>query len=242
MGFRMCLWEQSNVYEQVLRLFTELIMLPPNAICIKFYDFQRFMKSSIHFFIKISIIFVMTIILSFCDTASLSSVTNCCTAVATLNVSLLGELETCTDRLVSWIACYGRCCCTVSAGFSIRLRCLWLLVLRVLTQCSCIGLLWRVELREEPSRRRSLTARPPVSFAVLAHGCNLCTTFDKISLLLQRCNCSILTYILYLSFQSTPYAGGHHPPRISRGLLEVVPDMANILAVVTMQKASLSPV
>jgi hypothetical protein len=41
---------------------------------------------------KLSTIFVMNIIFSFSDTASLSSVMICCTAVAIFNVILLVEL------------------------------------------------------------------------------------------------------------------------------------------------------
>jgi hypothetical protein len=60
---------------QDLHLFTELIAWPPNVICSKCYDFEGPMNSSSHFFfIKLSTIFVMTIILSFSDTALLSSV------------------------------------------------------------------------------------------------------------------------------------------------------------------------
>jgi hypothetical protein len=34
-------------------------------------------------------------------------------------------------------------------AFPVYLRCLWLLVLRVLTRCSCVGLLWEGELNEK---------------------------------------------------------------------------------------------
>jgi hypothetical protein len=47
---------------------------------------------------KLSTIFVMTMILYFSDTAILSSVVICCATVATFNMSLLDELEL-TDLL-----------------------------------------------------------------------------------------------------------------------------------------------
>jgi hypothetical protein len=63
------------------------------------------MKSNSHFlFIKLSASFVMTIILSFSDTDSLSSVVSCCTTVAIFNVSLLVEMGACTDRPVGEIS------------------------------------------------------------------------------------------------------------------------------------------
>jgi hypothetical protein len=40
MKFEMCLSKQSLIYVHVLKLFTELIALPPNAIHIKCYDFN----------------------------------------------------------------------------------------------------------------------------------------------------------------------------------------------------------
>jgi hypothetical protein len=39
MKFEMCLWEKGHIYMQVFQLFTDLIALPPDAICIKYYDF-----------------------------------------------------------------------------------------------------------------------------------------------------------------------------------------------------------
>jgi hypothetical protein len=53
----------------------------------------------------------------------------------------------------------------VPHAFPICLRCLWLLVLSVLTQCSCEWLLWWGELREERPPRGSALAL--FSFAVL---------------------------------------------------------------------------
>jgi hypothetical protein len=41
MRFEMRLMEQSHIYVEALQLFTELIALPPNAICIKCYDFEQ---------------------------------------------------------------------------------------------------------------------------------------------------------------------------------------------------------
>jgi hypothetical protein len=77
----------------------------------------------------------VTIILS-SDTASLSSVMICCTAVATFNMSFLDELEACTDR-------------SVAAHFSHLSSCLWLLMLHVLMQGSCERLLRWGQLREK---------------------------------------------------------------------------------------------
>jgi hypothetical protein len=42
----MCVWEQSHIYTLFLQLFTELVALPPNAICIECYNFQGPMNSS----------------------------------------------------------------------------------------------------------------------------------------------------------------------------------------------------
>jgi hypothetical protein len=65
-----------------LLLFTDTIALPPNAICIKCYDIELHTNSGSHF-ASLSAIFVMIIILSFLDSASLSTVMICCTTVAT---------------------------------------------------------------------------------------------------------------------------------------------------------------
>jgi hypothetical protein len=81
----------------------------------------------------------MAIILSLADTASLSSVMICCTTVATFNVSLLLELGgfTCSLNFLLWqMLLYG-----VPHTFPICLLCLRLLMLRVLKQCRCLGLL-----------------------------------------------------------------------------------------------------
>jgi hypothetical protein len=76
----------------VLQLFTELIALP--------FSFERPMNSSSHLVSIISTVFVMSIILLASDTASLSSVTNCYTTIATFNKSLLEEQGACTERPV----------------------------------------------------------------------------------------------------------------------------------------------
>jgi hypothetical protein len=68
---------------QVLQLFTGLITPSPHAICIKCHDFERPMNSRSHF-VSLSIIYVMTIILSFSDAVSQSSVMICCIAVSSL--------------------------------------------------------------------------------------------------------------------------------------------------------------
>jgi hypothetical protein len=67
-------------------------------------------------------------------------------------VSLLFELAACTDRPVFWISSCGNCCCTEDHRFFPS----------VLTHCSCEGLLYRGELREEHPPRGSL-------------GCSLCS-------------------------------------------------------------------
>jgi hypothetical protein len=68
-------------------------------------------------------------------------------------VSLLGELGVCTGRPVFWNSMLPH---GVPQAFPICLQCLWLLVLSVLTQCSCVGLLWWGELWEERPPRGSL--------------------------------------------------------------------------------------
>jgi hypothetical protein len=83
-GFEICLSEQSHIYMQVLRLtelFTEPTAPPPNVIFIKCYDFELPINS-ISYIISLSTIFVMIIILTFPDTALLSSMMICCTTVA----------------------------------------------------------------------------------------------------------------------------------------------------------------
>jgi hypothetical protein len=51
----------------------------------------------------------MTIILSFSDTASLSSVMICFTTVVTFATSMLDELEAYNDRPDFWISWCGKC-------------------------------------------------------------------------------------------------------------------------------------
>jgi hypothetical protein len=100
---------------------------------------------------------VMTIILSSFDTGSVSSVTICCTTVAIFNMLLLVKLGACTKRPVLRISCRGRCYC-MGAHKLFPYVCgacgCWCLC--VLTQCSCIGLLWWGEPREECPLRGSL--------------------------------------------------------------------------------------
>jgi hypothetical protein len=40
-GVEMCFWKQNHIYVEVFQLFTEVIALPPNAICNKCCDFER---------------------------------------------------------------------------------------------------------------------------------------------------------------------------------------------------------
>jgi hypothetical protein len=66
----------------------------------------------------------------------------CFTTVAIFNMSSLVELGACSDRPILWISCCGRCCCMGCHKLFPCLQRLWLLVLRVLMQLSCVGLLW----------------------------------------------------------------------------------------------------
>jgi hypothetical protein len=77
----------------------------------------------------------MTIILSSSDTASLSSVTICCATVATFNMTQTNWEPELTDlfsqfAVVADAAAFPISAVPVFAG------------VRVLTQCSCEGLLW----------------------------------------------------------------------------------------------------
>jgi hypothetical protein len=42
MGFQTSLWEQGHIYMYFLQLYAELIALPPDAICIKCYDWAAY--------------------------------------------------------------------------------------------------------------------------------------------------------------------------------------------------------
>jgi hypothetical protein len=75
---------------------------------------------------------------------------------------------------------------------------------------------------------------------LLSHGCSFDVTLDEVSLLLLVCNFSSSGYILYLSFQGIPYAGGQNRTTYIEGLPAVGPEMAEVLAVVALSKANLS--
>jgi hypothetical protein len=119
-----------------------------------------------------------------------------------------------------------------------------LLVLTVLMQCGCIGLLWWGELREEHPPRRSL-------------GSSLCSSPLQFSF--HMAAASVWHWMSFLSFYKGAAAATQHrfcirpfgafpmqvattAPQTSRGLFAVGPDMAKVLAVVALHKASLSSV
>jgi hypothetical protein len=49
MKFQKCVWKPYHIYMLVLQLFTEFIVLPPNVVRMKYWDFEEPMKSSGHF-------------------------------------------------------------------------------------------------------------------------------------------------------------------------------------------------
>jgi hypothetical protein len=143
------------------------------------------MDSSSHS-VALSTIFVITIILSFSNTALLISVMICCTTMATFIVSLLVKLRAYTDRPVQWITCCGRCCCTrCRTLFPSVCRACGCWCLSVLTQCSCVGLLWWDELREERFPRGSL-------------GSSLCSSSLQLSS--RMAAASVWCWVRFLSF------------------------------------------
>jgi hypothetical protein len=78
------------------------------------------------------------------------------------------------------------------------------------------------------------------SFTILlSRGCIHDMAVDAVTVLLLGCNCSSSAWILYSSFQGTPCAGRYHSITNIEGLLAVGPDMAKVLAVVALRKASL---
>jgi hypothetical protein len=125
-----------------LQQFTKLIALSPNAISIKCYDFERTMNFSSQF-VSLRYRSCNDHCLVFFWRHFTELLMICCITVATFNMSLLDKLRACTDRPVFWISCCGRCCCCRTGGRKLFpcLRCLWLVELRILTQCSYVGLL-----------------------------------------------------------------------------------------------------
>jgi hypothetical protein len=83
----------------------------------------------------------------------------------------------------------------------------------------------------------------PFSFAVLlSHGCSLDMTLDEVSVLLLGCNYSSSAYICILLFWAFLMLVATTAPQTLRGLLAVGPDIARVLEVVALRKASLSSV
>jgi hypothetical protein len=126
-------------------------------------------EMSLKHFVALSTIF-MTVTLSYSDTAPLNSVMIWCTTVATELV--LDELEECSDPcflvfLLWYILLDG-----IPDVFLLCLRCLWLLVLIVLTQCSSVGTSGEAKLEYNSSQRVPWEDAVLFSFAVLLlRGC-----------------------------------------------------------------------
>jgi hypothetical protein len=147
MGFEMSIWKQSHIYMYVLQLFTGIKALPPNAIFIKCYDFERPMNP-MSYFVPFRIIILMNIILSFSDTALLSFLMICRNTVATFYLSVRRNLSLYGQNCFLSVLLHQMVLNELPHAFPICLRCLWSLLLSVLTQCSCVGLFWWGGLRD----------------------------------------------------------------------------------------------
>jgi hypothetical protein len=123
-------------------------------ICIKCYDFKRPRKTSSHLVSVSKVPFLWRSLFCLFLIQLYWALSRCCIAVATFNVSLLDCLysQTCSLNFLLWQMLLHE----GLQALPICLRCLWLLLLRVLTQCGCAGLLWWGELREECPPRGSL--------------------------------------------------------------------------------------
>jgi hypothetical protein len=112
----------------------------------------------------------MIIILSFSDTAFLSSVMICCTTVETINMSLLEELGTCIDRphFLLWQMLLHK----GPQAFPVCLWCPWPLMLRVLTSAGAKDCSGEVNLEKNILPRGSLESSLCSSFAMLQLRCD----------------------------------------------------------------------
>jgi hypothetical protein len=186
----------------------------------------------------------MSFILSFTDTALLSSVRICCTTVAILMCHCYSNWEPVLTHLFSEFPVVADAAARGPQAFPICLHCLWLLLLRVSTQCSCIGLLWWGELRGE---------RPPRWFL----GSSLCSS--PLQFFFRMAAAPIWRWTKFTSFYYGAIVAARRKSRIClfrafpmqvtttatqtlRGLLTVGPDMAKVLAVVVLRKASVNSV
>jgi hypothetical protein len=158
-------------------------------------------------------------------------------------VSLLDELGACTDRHFS-ISCSGRCCCTEVAHFSHLSAMRVFLVLRVLEKCSCVGLFWWGEFREERPPRGflgSLSCSLPLqlsfrmSAALIWRWMRFLSFYQGAIAAARRrfCICLLRTFPIQVAITTQ---------RTSRELLVVGSDITKVLAVVALRKASLSSV
>jgi hypothetical protein len=96
-----------------------------------------------------------------------------------------------------------------------------------------------VNLEKNVLPEDSLEAR----FALLlSHGCSLGMMLDGVWLLLIGCNAATRHNFCIRLFGAFPMQVATTTTQISRGLLAVRPDMAKVLAVVALRKASLSSV
>jgi hypothetical protein len=155
----------------------------------------------------------------------------CYTTVATFNMSLSDEVGACTDRHVLRIPCCGRHCCTGDRNFFPCLCCLCMLLLHLLTLCSCVGLLWWGELRGECPHRGSLGSSLCCSRCWLRF---LCFYWVAIAAT-RRIFCICL-------FRAFPMQVAVSVPQTSRGYLAFGPHVAKVLTVLALLKASLSSV
>jgi hypothetical protein len=130
----------------------------------------------------------------------------------------------------------------VPQAFPIRLRCLWLPVLRVLTQCSCSGLLWWGELRKVRPPRGSLGSwlcSSPLQFSFRMVAASMWSWMRFLSFYLGAIAAARRRFCICL-FRAFPMQVVTTTPQTSKRLLAVGPDTAKILAVVALRKTSLS--
>jgi hypothetical protein len=166
----------------------------------------------------------------------------CCTRVATFKV-IVRRTESLYGQTYSVISYRGRCCCTGSPhAFPICLRCLWLLVLRVLTQCNCTGPLWWDELREDRSPNGSLgnlLCSSPLQFYFRMAAASVWHWMRFISIYWGAIAAPRRRFCIH-TFGAFPMQVATTALQTTRGLLAVGPDMAELLSVEAPRKASLS--